>query len=88
VRFLGTILYHLVRSKLTSLNTGSKFLWLATTLELRTTKFRKWKEMEIADLLDLISKQHLNLCLPKIEEAPITNLTHKNELEEAARGKD
>jgi hypothetical protein len=44
--------------------------------------------MEIADLLDLISKQHLNLCLPKMEEAPITNLTHKNELEEAARGKD
>jgi len=44
--------------------------------------------MEIADMLDLISEQHLNLCLPKIKEAPITNLTHKKKLEEAARGKD
>ena len=44
--------------------------------------------MEIADMLDLISEQHLNLCLPKIKEAPITNLTHKNKLQEAAREKD
>ena len=34
----------------------------------KNIKFRKRKEMEIADLLDLISEQHLNLCLPKTKE--------------------